>query len=201
MNRIYAYILALIGYFGFAQQTFDLQSVLEYQKELNEQYAHPEKSPLKKEDLEKFTGLPFFEPNEKYFVKAKFIRTPDEKPFEMPTTTDRKPLYVKYGEIHFTLDGKECRLDVFQNVEFAKSPMYKNSLFLPFTDYTSGVCSYGGGRYLDVNIPEGDVIYLDFNKAYNPYCAYNYKYSCPIPPEQNDLPVEIKAGVKYENKE
>jgi len=198
MKGLFMLIVFLIGYFGSAQESFDLQTVLEYQIELNEHYSNPQKSPLKKEDLEKFTGLPFFEPNEKFFIKARFVRTPNEKPFEMPTTTERKPLYVKYGEIHFTFEEKECSLDVFQNVEFSKSPLYKNSLFLPFTDYTSGVSSYGGGRYLDINIPEGDVIYLDFNKAYNPYCAYNYKYSCPIPPEQNDLPIEIKAGVKYE---
>lgn len=180
---------------GFGQE-FSKESVIAFQDNMNTNFRNPETSPLKEEDLETFDGLDFYEISEKYFVKAKFVRTPDEKTFEMPTTTDRKPMYVKYGEVHFELDGKMCRLDVFQNIELSKKPLYKNSLFLPFTDLTSGAESYGGGRYLDLEIPEGDVMYIDFNKTYNPYCVYNYKYSCPIPPEQNDLPVEIKAGVK-----
>jgi uncharacterized protein (DUF1684 family) len=69
-------------------------------------------------------------------------------------------------------------------------------LFLPFTDLTSGVESYGGGRYIDMEVQKGNTWTIDFNKGYNPYCAYNEKYSCPIPPAENDLKVEVKAGVK-----
>ena len=69
-------------------------------------------------------------------------------------------------------------------------------LFLPFTDLTSGVDTYGGGRYIDQKIPEGNSIIIDFNQSYNPYCAYNPRYSCPIPPPENDLLIEIMAGVK-----
>ena len=74
--------------------------------------------------------------------------------------------------------------------------LYKDYLFLPFTDPTNGVTTYGGGRYLDLMIPATKVVQLDFNKAYNPYCAYSGNYSCPIPPEENHLEIEIKAGVK-----
>ena len=147
-------------------------------------------------DLKKFKSLHFYPINENFFVLAKFVRTPDEKPFEMPTTTERKPLYVKYGEAHFSIGGKSFKLNVYQSQDLKKIEKYKNSLFLPFTDLTSGVESYGGGRYIDVEIPEGDVLPIDFNRAYNPYCAYNHKYSCPIPPSENDLAIEIKAGVK-----
>ena len=73
---------------------------------------------------------------------------------------------------------------------------YEDYLFLPFLDNTNGEESYGGGRYVEARIPEGDTIIIDFNKAYNPYCAYNEKYSCPIVPRQNYLPIEVKAGVK-----
>src|SRR5690606_38050341 len=107
MKTKFIVLLLLVSVFSFAQETFSKQSVLDFQKEINEQYANPDKSPLKKEDLEKFESLLFFEPNQKFFVKAKFIRTPDEKPFQMPTSTDRKPLYVKYAELHFSIDGKE----------------------------------------------------------------------------------------------
>ncbi|WP_208103158.1 DUF1684 domain-containing protein [Flavobacterium ichthyis] len=178
----------------FSQNVFVKDSVLAYQQHLNSEYKDPEKSPLLKKDLKKFKGLNFFAANEKYFVMAKFVRTPNEKPFEMPTTTTRKPIYVKYGEAHFELDGKKVKLDVFQSLDYKK--INPKALFLPFTDLTSGVESYGGGRYLDLEIPENEVIVIDFNKAYNPYCAYNHTYSCPIPPAQNDVPVEINAGVK-----
>jgi len=179
-----------------AQQKFEIDSVVYFQKELNKQYADSTQSPLKKLDLATFTALDFFPISEVYFVQAKFIRTDKEKPFEMKTTTTRKPLYVKYGELHFTIADEKCKLNIYQNVEFSKIEEYKNSLFLPFTDYTSGVESYGGGRYIDLQIQEGVNWVIDFNQAYNPYCAYNEKYSCPIVPNENDLKVKITAGVK-----
>lgn len=199
MKTFWTVFFLYLGIISFGQEQFNKKSVKKFQKELNEHYANPEKSPLLEKDLKTFKSLNFFKPNKKYFVKALFIRTPDEQPFEMPTSTDRKPLYVKYAEVHFELDGQKLKLDVFQNVEMSRIPLYKNSLFLPFTDLTSGNTTYGGGRYLDLTIPETEVMYIDFNMAYNPYCAYNYKYSCPIPPPQNDLNVEIKAGVKFVN--
>lgn len=188
--------LFLLTQFVFSQQKFERDSVIQFQKNMNEHYADSVKSPLKKKDIAVFKALEFFPIDEKYFVQAKFIRTKKEKPFEMKTTTSRKPLYVKYGELHFKIDGIPCQLNLYQNVEFSKIDKYKNSLFLPFTDYTSGVESYGGGRYIDLEIQKGNNWTVDFNQAYNPYCAYNEVYSCPIVPKENDLKVEIKAGVK-----
>lgn len=189
-------LLFLLTQFAFSQQKFERDSVIRFQENMNEHYADSAKSPLKKKDIAVFKELEFFPINENYFVQAKFIRTKKEKPFEMKTTTSRKPIYVKYGELHFKIDGVPCQLNVYQNVEFSKKPGYKNSLFLPFTDYTSGVESYGGGRYIDLEIQKGNSWTVDFNHAYNPYCAYNEVYSCPIVPKENDLKVEIKAGVK-----
>ena len=181
---------------AFAQQKFEKDSVLQFQKELNEHYADTASSPLKKEDLKHFVNLAFYPISETYFVQAKFTRTKKEKPFEMKTTTARKPIYVKYGELQFTINDVPCKLNVYQNVEYAKKPGHQDSLFLPFTDLTSGVESYGGGRYIDMEVQKGNTWTIDFNKGYNPYCAYNEKYSCPIPPAENDLKVEVKAGVK-----
>lgn len=167
------------------------------QQQLNAHYTNPETTVLKPEDFEKFEGLEFYPIALKYRVEATFVRTPDEEPFYMPTTTERLPLYVKYGELFFTWEGKQLQLDIFENLE-PKKEEYKDYLFLPITDLTSGDGSYGGGRYLDVmksEVAQGKVV-LDFNKLYNPYCAYNEKYSCPIPPAQNDLPIRIEAGVK-----
>ena len=131
-----------------------------------------------------------------FIVVATFSRTNNEKVFQMKTSTDRLPEYKKYGVLHFTLDGKKLSLNVYQNMELTKKAGYEEYLFLPFSDKTNGHESYIGGRYIDMRIQEGSSWMIDFNKAYNPYCAYNYKYSCPIVPLDNDLPIEIKAGVK-----
>ena len=195
MNNILTAGILLLSVMAGAQEC-SKESSLAYQKELNSQYANQEESPLKKEDLKTFKALDFYPVDMEYCVTAKLVRTPDEKPFYMATTTSRKPRYRKFGELIFTLKGKEYKLDVFQSVDMMKIEEYKNSLFLPFTDLTSGNGSYGGGRYIDLKIPVGNTIQIDFNTAYNPYCAYNHDYSCPIPPEQNDILVEIKAGVK-----
>lgn len=129
-------------------------------------------------------------------MNAKLIKAKNEKPFEMKTSTSRKPKYIRYGTVFFTIDGVAMQLNVYQDVELSKSDKYKNHLFLPFSDLTCGKDSYIGGRYIDLEIPKGNTIEIDFNQSYNPYCAYNHKYSCPIVPLENDLNIAIKAGVK-----
>lgn len=183
--------LILSSPFCFAQTEDLLAASKTVQEELNEHFLNPETSILREEDFEHFTGLEFYPLDSKYIVEAKFIRTPDEKPFLMPTTTERLPEYVKVGEAHFVLQNTDVVLNLYKPTEIEE-----DYLFLPFTDLTSGDGSYGGGRYLDFKTPEDDVLIIDFNKAYNPYCAYNPKYSCPIPPEENDILIRIEAGVK-----
>ena len=114
----------------------------------------------------------------------------------MKTTTSRLPTYEVFGVATFVLDGKELQLNIYQSHRLRETEEYKDYLFLPFTDLTNGEETYGGGRFIDLEIPKGDYITIDFNKSYNPYCAYNKKYSCPIPPKENDLDVRILAGIK-----
>ena len=168
----------------------------EFQKEMNAEYKDASTSPLKDKDRRDFKGLEFFKVDSSYVVKAKFERTPEEAPFEMKTTTDRLPVYVKYGVVTFSLKGKEYQLNIYQNQDLKKKEGYVDYLFLPFLDDTNGEESYGGGRYIDLRIPKGDELTIDFNKAYNPYCAYNEKYSCPIVPRENYLETKVEAGVK-----
>lgn len=163
---------------------------------MNVEFADSTQSPLTKEDLAVFKKLEFYPISLKYQIAAKFVRTENQTPFGMPTTTSRRPVYEKYGEAHFKLSGKNIVLNIYQSHDLREKEEYKNHLFLPFTDLTCGNGSYSGGRYLDLEIPDGDVIVIDFNKAYNPYCAYNHKYSCPLIPEENQIPIKIKAGVK-----
>lgn len=174
------------------------KEMADFQHELNKEYADPETSPLKPEALASFSTLSFFPVDAKYSVEAKFIRTPDSKPFRMKTSTTRRPIYEKYGEAHFELEGKTYQLNIYQNHELRETEKYRDYLFIPFTDLTSADETYGGGRYLDLRIPEGDKITIDFNESYHPYCAYNEKYSCPIPPKENNLPIAIRAGVRME---
>lgn len=196
MRIILVLVLLASFHVGFAQEKFDVAVVEKFQKDLNAEYADTKRSPLLSEDLAHFKALDFYPINEKAFIVAQFIRTENEKPFEMLTSTTRKPLYVKYGEARFQMEGKEFKLNIYRNIELSKKEEYKDYLFLPFSDLTSGKESYIGGKYIDLIIPTGNTIVIDFNQSYNPYCAYNYKYSCPKVPLENDLAIEIRAGVK-----
>ncbi len=183
-----------------AQDTLSYwEEMQQHRDHLNQEFATPEKSPLTEEDLAVFDSLDFYPVDTQYRIVARFIRTPGEKPFEMATSTSRKPVYEKYGEAHFKLKGKSLVLNIYQNHRLRKMKEYKDYLFLPFKDFTNGHGSYGGGRFLDLRIPSGNTIVIDFNKAYNPLCAYNERYSCPIPPEENHLQTAIEAGVKADH--
>lgn len=173
-----------------------MPEIIDYQKNLNKEYADPASSPLDSIDLVKFSSLNFYSPDIKYRVVAFFVKAKKPKKFKMKTSTDRKPAYAKYGEVHFDIGGVAYKLNVYQNIEFSKKEGFEKYLFLPFTDLTNGETTYGGGRYIDLEIPDGKTIVIDFNKAYNPYCAYAHSYSCPIPPAENFLNVKIEAGVK-----
>ena len=179
-----------------AQNSKLIKESKRFQEHLDLEYTDPEKTPLEEKDLKEFKGLDFFEIDTTYIVKAEFVRTPSEPPFAMKTSTDRLPIYVKYGELYFSIKGEDLKLNVYQNQELLQDPEYFDYLFLPFTDPTNGVSTYSGGRYIDLRIPNSNDVIIDFNKAYNPYCAYSGDYSCPIPPEDNELEIEIFAGVK-----
>ncbi|WP_396191768.1 DUF1684 domain-containing protein [Flavobacterium sp.] len=192
----YFSLLLIFSFITLQAQDKTTETSQEFQDNLNLEYANKAKSPLMKEDLKTFKSLDFFPINDKYIIEAKFIRTKKEKVFKMKTSTSRLPEYKKYGELHFTIDGVDCKLNVYQNIDLIKKPGFDDYLFLPFSDLTSGKETYIGGRYVDLRIQKGTTWKIDFNKAYNPYCAYNYEYSCPIVPLENDLNVAILAGVK-----
>ncbi|MCF8276669.1 MAG: DUF1684 domain-containing protein [Flavobacteriales bacterium] len=163
---------------------------------LNKEYADSTESPLPNDERLVFDGLPFFPIDTNFCVTAQFYRAKRSKPFEMKTTTDRKPIYEVYGTVVFQLNGKEYSLNVYQSHQLRAMDEFKEDLFLPFTDLSNGEESYGGGRFIDLKIPSGNSIVIDFNQAYNPYCAYSNRYSCPIPPKENFLKTEVLAGVK-----
>lgn len=196
MKPILVLYILLISLSSCAQKKRPIMGDTEFQKELNAKYKDASTSPLKDKDRKTFKGLDFFKFDSTYVVKATFKRTPDEKPFKMKTTTERRPIYVKYGELSFTLKEEDFKLNIYQNQGLIEKVGFEDYLFLPFLDETSGLESYGGGRYVDTRIPEGNTLVINFNEAYNPYCAYNDKYSCPIVPRINYLETRIEAGIK-----
>ena len=177
-----------------------LVEIQKFQNELNLHYKSKTNSPLTKKDRRKFKEHHFFKVDLKYCVNARLVSTPKSDTFGMKTSTDREPLYRQYGIAYFTIDGEKFHLSIYQNIKYSAFEKYKNSLFLLYNDKTNGSQTYGGGRYIDLEIPLGDSISIDFNKSYTPYCHYNSKYSCPIPPPQNRLKIKIKAGVKMYGK-
>ncbi|TNE78390.1 MAG: DUF1684 domain-containing protein [Bacteroidetes bacterium] len=163
------------------------------------EFADSAHSPLEEDSIAGFTQLHYFPFNADYIFTARLEKTPGAKPFRMPTTTTRLPEYVQYGILHFLLKDDSIHLPVYRNIALSQRPDYRDYFFLPFTDSTNSFESYGGGRYLDLRIqPEDSTVVIDFNQAYNPYCAYNSRYSCPIPPRKNRIRKPIYAGVlKY----
>lgn len=139
---------------------------------------------------EDFDGLSFYEPNPDYRVDAKSIPLTEKQIISLNTSDGKKRNYIKTTLLVFELNNQTDTLTLLQNLE---DP---TDYFLPFVDLTSGEETYGAGRYLPVEPSKGASIELDFNRAFNPYCAYNEVYSCPVPPQENFINVRIEAGEK-----
>ena len=197
MKKFTFLFFLIISISAFSQAKFDYDSVIQYQNQLNEICSNPETTILKSKDLKTFKSLNFYPINEAFFVNAKFKLTPEEKITKMKTFTSLKVKWIKFGEIYFTLNNKDFKLNVYQRICGTKVEECSNKLFLPFTDLTCGNESYSEGRYVEVEMPFGNNITIDFNKAYNPCAAFNKTCNyCPRVPLENYLQVKIEAGVK-----
>lgn len=196
-------VLLPLGMLGQARPTPTTHAaqVAEFQQKLNHEFSDPAESPLSAAERAAFKSLPFYPVAYQYCVVAKLVRDSTALPFAMPTSTSRLPMYRKYGELHFELNGQPQRLTVYQSLDLLQKPGFADYLFLPFTDATNGHGSYGGGRYLDLRLPPAGTatVILDFNCAYNPSCAYSHGYSCPIPPAENRLALAIPVSVQSDH--
>ncbi len=158
----------------------------------NEHFRSPS-SPLPESKKSGFTGLNYFIPSPRYHLQADFIDFENPDTVEILTTkSDDIRQMIRAGKFEFTIDGKTYALTAY----LSSDPEMQDEFFVPFKDSTSGASTYGGGRYLDLKVRDGNEYILDFNYAYNPYCAYNKKYSCPLVPDENILQVAINAGEK-----
>ena len=175
--------------FSFSQQKDKyVESIKAYQK--NYTTTH---EVVKGKDKKYFR---FFPISITYNVSCTFKKLTDSTGFIMKTSANTLQHYFKYGSLVFNLNGNACRLFVYQSKELMKTEKYRDYLFVPFTDATTGDETYGSGRYLEFYIPEikNNILQLDFNKAYNPYCAYATGFHCPIPPKENNLSLAVRAG-------
>ena len=142
----------------------------------------------------------FFTADEKYKVKCSFETATDTAAVIMKTSGTKIPQkdFVRYGKLSFAINDTVLTLTVYRSKALQNNPQYSRYLFIPFTDVTTGNETYGSGRYIDILTTDikNNIVEIDFNKAYNPYCAYSANFNCPIPPKENYLPVAIKAGEK-----
>ncbi len=176
-------------------QSFDTYEIERFRANRDKSFRNTRETPLTKEDFANFKGLEYFDATEKFIVKARFEKTSDAQTFMLPTSSGTTRKYLKYGILTFELNGKSHTLNAYQSENAVKRN--DSSLFVPFRDLTNGTETYGAGRYLDIKIPPGNEVILDFNRAYNPNCAYgSNEYSCPIPPKENFLQTKILAGEK-----
>jgi hypothetical protein len=196
MSKYLLGILLVMAGSVYGQDTTSwLAEIEQFQKEQNAHYTNKKTSPLSRKERKKFEGHRFYPIDLSYRVTARFERIVEEDTVIMQTSSGREKYYRPFAYVHFKLNGQACQLTVYQSYLLRETKEYKDYLFIPFRDETSGKTSYGGGRYLDVLIPEGNSILLNFNLAYNPYCAYTTGYNCTIPPAENTLKVAVKAGL------
>lgn len=194
-NSILSIAFVLLFFTSCQSQKRPIKSKSEFQKQQNSFFKDASKSPLKSKDLKAFEGLAFFPIDSLFVVEAQLKRTPNTPFFDMKTTTTRVSRERVFGILSFTINSKSYTLNVYQAAPDSDSKTDSDYLFLPFLDATNGTETYSGGRYIDLSIPKGNKITVDFNNSYNPYCSYNEKYSCPIVPRENYLLLKINAGV------
>jgi hypothetical protein len=172
----------------------------QYREKYKKEFLEDDKSPLKKDDL---PFLRFYAPDPAYRVKGNFLRIEDKTGFDMQTHNGVIKKYYIYGSVTFELKKQTHTLFVYQSEKLRSKECFEDYLFIPFTDETNYAETFGGGRYLDFRFKdiERNRLIIDFNKCYNPYCAFKEGYACPIPPKENDMKISIRAGEKLFGKE
>ncbi len=170
-------------------------SLNEHREKYKAGFLNDPRSPLTKDDL---TYLDFYEENPSWKLQCQCELQKDAKPFELPTYSGITRTYILHSIATCKYQKESIVLFLYKNITQPINPLYKNNLFLPFKDHTNGEESYGGGRYINLYTTDivKDKLEIDFNKCYNPWCAYSDGYNCPIPPKENHLEREVRAGEK-----
>ena len=164
-----------------------MSELTDYRAEKDEFFQRHPQSPLTPEQRKGFIGLNYFPENEALRLEVQVEPLKDQQPMQMQTSTGGVQEYMRYGRFKFQVDGQDAELTTYHN---------GHGYFLPFVDSLAGKETYPAGRYLEPEALPGNRFFVDFNLAYNPYCAYNEMWSCPITPPENRLKVPIRAGEK-----
>jgi uncharacterized protein (DUF1684 family) len=167
------------------------RALLRFREEKDVFFRQGQDSPLPDSERSGFQGLKYFDPDPNFRFETKLRRLDSIQSVIMVTSTGTRQLFNKVGYFDVKITGASVRLQAYQSAERVDP-----TLFLPFRDATSGKESYGASRYIDMEVEHDDEYALDFNYAYNPYCAYSDAYVCPLPPRENWLAAEILAGEK-----
>ncbi len=198
MRPLFFCFWLLNGFAGFSQHADSafVREIAAHRQHYKNEFLSEPRSPLKAPDT---AFLNFYPADPAWRIPARVTLSADAKPFDLPTYSGLTRLYRQYATLQFEVAGQAHTLLLYQNLTLiSKDSAYRDYLFLPFKDATNGETTYGGGRYLDfrmADIQDGMLI-IDFNKCYNPYCAYSDGYNCPIPPRENHLEIEVAAGEK-----
>ncbi len=172
-----------------------MNQLFEFRHEIDHFMKYHPQSPLDHDQRQDFEGLDYYEFNKNLVLEVEIDRFSDDEPIVvMQTSTGDEQEFRRWGKFSFEVEGQTVSLVIY-------SDPYGHEFFMPFRDATNGSETYGAGRYMDDHRPglhrlEKDRFEIDFNFAYNPYCAYSPHYSCPLPPRENWLPVPIRAGEK-----
>ena len=164
-----------------------MSQLTQFRKEKDAFFAGHHQSPLTHEQKHDFNGLAYFPENPDLVLEVTVEEFPEKQEVKMQTSTGDVQAYQRYGRYHFTVDGQEAALTIYGS---------DHDFFMPFVDSLAGKETYGAGRYLEPHPLGNGQFLIDFNYAYNPYCAYNEQWSCPFPPAENRVKVPIRAGEK-----
>ena len=187
------FILIVSTGFSLAQNPYADSLTLERKKHAEEFISKI----LNEEERKVHPEICFFPVNTSFIVEADFVKEVGPA-FVMPMSKERTVYYRKVGYLSFRINDTLCKLNVYQNLDLAGKKAYKNYYFVPFKDGTTGISTYGAGKYMDCYFSKkAKKVKLDFNTSYHPYCAYSDRYSCPIVPAENRIPVWITAGECY----
>lgn len=187
-------VVAIILFYSFfaGEKLSYEETVLKHRNEIFDFMKNSDQSPLLDSVRSSFEGFDYFDPDRSFKVKASLELISDNSKMEIVTNTGEVRQYTRYAHAIFDLSGQQYQVTLLRGDQDESD----ESLTLLFGDITNGESTYGGGRYLDLKLISRNRITLDFNLAYNPYCAYNADYSCPLPPAENRLSVAINAGEK-----
>jgi uncharacterized protein (DUF1684 family) len=164
-----------------------MEPIIDFRKSKDDFFAHQPQSPLTAQQKRSFQGLQYFPPDPKFRLEVQIEEFPVKERIDMQTSTGDIQVYERFGRFQFTVEGQPATLTIYSS---------EDGYFLPFVDSLAGKETYPAGRYLEPE-PLGKGFFLvDFNLAYNPYCAYNEDWSCPLTPFENRLKIPIRAGEK-----